>query len=154
MLKPVRRERGIPRGVLDVAMPQVGLQGTGVVAVIRQLVAAGMPQHVGVHLDAEISRGGGPFHHARETWRCQRRAALRYEHEGRVAGDGDEALATCGLLEIAPGNNMPPMLCQLALRSQKCSACFVEIETESKEDLAIQLTEGWIPGCSPTVRTQ
>jgi hypothetical protein len=30
----------------------------------------------------------------------------------------------------------------------------VEIETGSKEDLATQLTEGWILGCSPTVRTQ
>jgi hypothetical protein len=30
----------------------------------------------------------------------------------------------------------------------------IELETGSKEDLAIQLTEGWILGCSPTVRTQ
>jgi hypothetical protein len=27
----------------------------------------------------------------------------------------------------------------------------IEVETGSKEDLAIQLTEGWILGCSPTV---
>jgi hypothetical protein len=26
----------------------------------------------------------------------------------------------------------------------------LEVETGSKEDLAIQLTEGWILGCSPT----
>jgi hypothetical protein len=30
----------------------------------------------------------------------------------------------------------------------------IEVETDSKEDLAIQLTEGWILGCSPTVTTQ
>jgi hypothetical protein len=30
----------------------------------------------------------------------------------------------------------------------------IEVETGSKEDLAIQLTEGWILGCSPTVTTQ
>jgi hypothetical protein len=29
-----------------------------------------------------------------------------------------------------------------------------EVETGSKEDLAIQLTEGWILGCSPTVTNQ
>jgi len=30
----------------------------------------------------------------------------------------------------------------------------IEVETGSKEDLAIQLTEGWIIGCSPTVTIQ
>jgi hypothetical protein len=30
----------------------------------------------------------------------------------------------------------------------------IEVETGSKEDLGIQLTEGWILGSSPTVRTQ
>jgi hypothetical protein len=36
-----------------------------------------------------------------------------------------------------------------------CEFCRpMEIETGSKEDLAIQLTEGWILGSSPTVRTQ
>jgi len=36
-----------------------------------------------------------------------------------------------------------------------CEFCRpIEIETGSKEDMAIQLTEGWILGCSPTVRTQ
>jgi molybdopterin molybdotransferase len=36
-----------------------------------------------------------------------------------------------------------------------CEFCRpMEIETGAKEDLAIQLTEGWILGSSPTVRTQ
>jgi len=30
----------------------------------------------------------------------------------------------------------------------------IEVETASKEDLAIQLTEGWILGCSPTITNQ
>jgi precorrin-8X/cobalt-precorrin-8 methylmutase len=30
----------------------------------------------------------------------------------------------------------------------------IEVETGSKEDLAIQLTEGWILGCSPTITNQ
>ena len=36
-----------------------------------------------------------------------------------------------------------------------CEFCLpIEIESGSKEDIAIQLTEGWILGASPTVRTQ
>ena len=36
-----------------------------------------------------------------------------------------------------------------------CEFCRpIEIEAGSKEDIAIQLTEGWILGASPTVRTQ
>ncbi|MGB9390912.1 MAG: hypothetical protein WCB70_13140 [Xanthobacteraceae bacterium] len=36
-----------------------------------------------------------------------------------------------------------------------CEFCRpIEVETGSKEDLAIQLTEGWILGCSPTVINQ
>jgi hypothetical protein len=36
-----------------------------------------------------------------------------------------------------------------------CEFCRpIKVETGSKEDLAIQLTEGWILGCSPTIRTQ
>jgi uncharacterized protein YjbJ (UPF0337 family) len=30
----------------------------------------------------------------------------------------------------------------------------LEVETGSKEDLAIQRTEGWILGCSPTITNQ
>jgi hypothetical protein len=30
----------------------------------------------------------------------------------------------------------------------------IEVETGSKEDLAIQLTDGWILGCSPTITNQ
>ena len=36
-----------------------------------------------------------------------------------------------------------------------CEFCRpIEVETGSKEDLAIQLTEGWILGCSPTATNQ
>jgi hypothetical protein len=36
-----------------------------------------------------------------------------------------------------------------------CEFCRpIEVEAGSKEDLAIQLTEGWILGCSPTLTNQ
>jgi hypothetical protein len=62
-LEPIRRERGVARGVLDIAMAEAGLQQPGIVVVIRQLVAAGVPQHVGVRLDAELGHGGRALHH-------------------------------------------------------------------------------------------
>jgi hypothetical protein len=37
--EPIRRECGVPRGVLNIAMAKIGLQRSGVVAVVRQLVA-------------------------------------------------------------------------------------------------------------------
>ena len=40
--EPIRRQRGVARRVLDVAVSQVGLQGPRIDAVIRQLEAAGV----------------------------------------------------------------------------------------------------------------
>jgi hypothetical protein len=48
--EPIRGERGIPRRILDITVPQVSLQH------IHQLVAAGVAQHVGLRLDAELGR--------------------------------------------------------------------------------------------------
>jgi hypothetical protein len=42
LLKPLRRQRGIARRILDVAMPEIGLDRARVVAIVRQLIAAGM----------------------------------------------------------------------------------------------------------------
>jgi hypothetical protein len=52
------REGGIARRVLDVAMPEIGLDRTRVVTIVGELVAAGMAEHVGMRLDAEIGYGG------------------------------------------------------------------------------------------------
>jgi len=43
-----------------------------------------MPQHVRVDLEAELGLGPGAFHHAGETGRGERRAALAGEHERRL----------------------------------------------------------------------
>jgi hypothetical protein len=56
-LEPLRRQRGIARRVLDIAVPKVGLDRPRIVAVVGELVAAGVAQHVGVRLDAEVGLG-------------------------------------------------------------------------------------------------
>ena len=60
------RQGGVPCRVLDVAVVEVSLQRVGIDAVIRQLVAASVPQHVGVTLDAQIGRGGHRRHRSRQ----------------------------------------------------------------------------------------
>lgn len=49
-LEAVRRELGVAHGVLDVLVPEVVLHGARVVPVVRELVAAGMAEHVRMHL--------------------------------------------------------------------------------------------------------
>ena len=46
ILESVRRQFGVPDGVLNVLVPQVGLQRPGILAVVRELVAARVAQHV------------------------------------------------------------------------------------------------------------
>lgn len=53
VLKPLLAQLGIPRGVLDGAMPQPILNCPRVVPCIRQGVAAGVPEHVDVNLERE-----------------------------------------------------------------------------------------------------
>ena len=65
-------------------MPQLGLERPRIDAVIRKFVAAGVAQHVGVRLDAQIGRNRRPLDHAREARRRERRTALRNEYEGRL----------------------------------------------------------------------
>ena len=55
------------RRVLNVAVPEIGLDGARVVTIVGELVATGMPEHVSMRLDAEIGGDGGPFDHAREA---------------------------------------------------------------------------------------
>jgi hypothetical protein len=49
VLEPIRRQLGVPHRVLDVLMPEVGLQRTSIATGIRQGVAAAVAQHVRVN---------------------------------------------------------------------------------------------------------
>ena len=40
--------------MLDVLVPEIGLQRSGVMAVIGELITAGMPQHVRMRLKGEL----------------------------------------------------------------------------------------------------
>jgi hypothetical protein len=80
-LEPLRRQSGIAGGVLNIAVPEIGLDGARVMAIIGELVAAGVPEHVSMRIDAQISSGGCPLHHAREGGCRQWRIALRDKYE-------------------------------------------------------------------------
>ena len=68
--------------MLDISVPKISLQRPGVVAFVRQSVTAGVPQHVGMRLEAESGLRPRTFHHAGKAGRRERRAALGREHKG------------------------------------------------------------------------
>ncbi len=55
-LEPIRCERRVPRGILNIAMPEIGLKRTGIDPIVRKLKSRRMAQHVGVRLDAELRK--------------------------------------------------------------------------------------------------
>lgn len=62
--------------MLNVLMTEIRLQGARVVSVVRELVAACVPQHVRMHLEAQLGLPTQPLDHAGKTSRAERRAAL------------------------------------------------------------------------------
>ena len=50
-------------------MPEMGLDRARVVTIVGELVAAGVAEHVGTRLDAEVGRDGRPLDHAGEARR-------------------------------------------------------------------------------------
>ena len=82
VLEPVGRHFGVPDRVLNVLVPEVVLQGPGVMAIIGQFEPAGMAQHVRV--DREWHLGGLPdtLDEAVETNRAHWPAALGNEYVG------------------------------------------------------------------------
>jgi hypothetical protein len=45
VFEPARRQCGVARGRIDRAMAKIGLQCSGIDALVGQRVAAGMPEH-------------------------------------------------------------------------------------------------------------
>ena len=83
VLEPARRQRRVTGRILDIAVPQVRLEGSRIDPVVGQFEAARVPQHVGVRLDPELGDDGGPFDHAIKPWRRQRRSALGHKDKRR-----------------------------------------------------------------------
>ena len=79
--KPRRRQFRIAHRVLDIPMPEISLQGSGVVSLIGKRLTAGVAQHVrmGLEQDALISR---PVDHPGKSCGAKRRPAFQHEHEG------------------------------------------------------------------------
>jgi hypothetical protein len=82
--KSVRRKRRIAHSVRDVLVAEISLDRSRVAAVIGELVAARMAQHVRMRLDAKVRRYSGTFDHPGESRRRERDAAFADEHERRL----------------------------------------------------------------------
>jgi hypothetical protein len=65
-------------------VPEIGLDGARVVAVVGELEPARMPQHVGMHEEREFRSHAGPGNHALISGYGQRRAAFRDEDVWRA----------------------------------------------------------------------
>jgi hypothetical protein len=82
--EPIGRQFRILGRMLDVLVPQVGLQAARIVAVVGELVAAGVPQHVRVYLECrEPSRLARTREHLGKTVGGERGTTLGHEHERR-----------------------------------------------------------------------
>ena len=80
-LEPGRRQLGVAHRMLDVAMPELGLQRTGIDALVRQLVAAGVPKHVGVDRKTEPGCDAEPRDQLAKAGGRERRSPLGRENE-------------------------------------------------------------------------
>ena len=76
VLEPHRRQFRVPHRVLDIAVAEIGLQGARVVPLVGERVAAGVPEHVRVCLEAKIGLGPCPLNHTGEASRREGRSAL------------------------------------------------------------------------------
>jgi hypothetical protein len=80
ILEPVGRHFGVPDGVLNVLVPEVVLQGSRIVAIVGELEAAGVAEHVRVNREWHL--GGLPNTHdeAMEADGADRPTAFGNEH--------------------------------------------------------------------------
>jgi hypothetical protein len=83
ILEPTRCQRRIAGRILDIAVPEVGLQRPCIDPVVRQLKAAGVAEHMGVHLDAQVGDDPSALDHTVEAFRRQWSPALGYKDKAR-----------------------------------------------------------------------
>lgn len=53
--KPRRRQLSVTNRVLNIPVPEISLQSPGVVPLVGQRVATGVPQHVRMRLEGQLS---------------------------------------------------------------------------------------------------
>ena len=80
VLEPVGCHVGVPDGVLNALVPEIVLQGTGIMAIVGELEPTGMAKHVRV--DGEWHLGGLPdtLDEAMEADGADRPTAFGNEH--------------------------------------------------------------------------
>ena len=71
--------------MLDVLVPEIGLQCPRVVAPVRQGIAAGVPKHMRVRLERQLGGLTRPLNHASEPGRREdeRELGSRQRHSAR-----------------------------------------------------------------------
>jgi hypothetical protein len=84
VLEPRRRHFGVADCMLDIAMPEVGLQRPRVVSPVGERVAACAPEHVRVVFEPQLRFGACTLDRAGKPRRGERRSALRGENERRL----------------------------------------------------------------------
>ena len=84
VLEPRRGQFSVAHRVLNVAVAEISLQCTGVVALVGQRIPASVPKHVRVRLEGQLGLPARPFDNAGEASRTKRCPAFRGEHEGRL----------------------------------------------------------------------
>jgi hypothetical protein len=62
--------------MLDIFVTKIRLQRPGIVPSVGEGVAAGMPKHVGMWLEAELRLDSGPFYHPRKAGAAERSSPL------------------------------------------------------------------------------
>src|SRR5580704_12504664 len=76
VFEPVRRQLGVAHGMLDILVAEIGLQSPRIVALVGQREAAGVTQHVGMGLEAELGGLASTLHKPGKARRGEGRAAL------------------------------------------------------------------------------
>ena len=63
LLEPVRRQLGVANGVLDVPMPHVVLNGSGIMPLPRQVEPGRMAQHMRMDWESNVGQLPSPSDH-------------------------------------------------------------------------------------------
>src|SRR6516164_5429694 len=79
VFEPVRGQGRVANRGHNRSVAEIGLDGARVVAVVGELEAAGVPQHVGMHEEREFRSHARPGNHALISGYGQWRATLRNE---------------------------------------------------------------------------
>ena len=77
------RKLRIPDGVLNVLVPEIGLEGSGIVSFVRQREAAGVSEHMRMGREAELRGLTNAPYKLGKARRREWRSPLGGEYEGR-----------------------------------------------------------------------